>query len=275
MEAVLKLGHSPDADDAFMFYAITNGKVDTAPIHYEHILRDIQTLNEWLLRDKLDISAVSVHACPYLSRRYAVLTSGASMGEGYGPLVVAKRSYRLDDLRRYPIAVPGTLTTAFLALRLCIGLFPFVVLPFDRVMEAVLKGEVPFGLLIHEGQLTYADASLIKVLDLGEWWAKETGLPIPLGVNVIRKDLPIELKRTVNRHLRESIAYALHHREEALEYAMGFGRGLEFNRVSQFVGLYVNDWTVDMGEKGKQAIFTLLERSAQKSLMPRCELAFV
>lgn len=275
METVLKLGHSPDADDAFMFYAMTNGKVNTAPIRYEHILRDIQALNEWLLRGKLDISAVSVHACPYLSRRYAILTSGASMGEGYGPIVVAKSSYRLNDLRRYPVAVPGTLTTAFLALRLCIGLFPFVVLPFDRIMDAVLNEEVPFGLLIHEGQLTYGDANLVKVLDLGEWWMEKTDLPLPLGVNVIRKDLPTDIQRAVVRHFQESIAYALTHRDEALSYALRFARGLDAERANRFVGMYVNDLTVEMGERGKQAIVTLLERAAQAGVVPHSKLTFV
>lgn len=272
---VLKLGHSPDADDAFMFYAMTSGKVDTRPIRYEHILRDIQTLNEMLLKGNLDISAASVHACVYLSRRYAILTSGASMGEGYGPIVIAKEPHPIDDLRRYPVAVPGALTTAFLALRLCLGLFPFTVLPFDHIMDSVLNDEVPFGLLIHEGQLTYVDAKLVKVLDLGEWWAEETGLPLPLGVNVISKDLPSEIQQAVVRHFRESVTYALAHREEAFAYALRFGRGLDMKRARQFVGMYVNELTVDMGEKGKQAIVTLLERAAQAGIAPHCELRFV
>ncbi|MFA0759382.1 MAG: hypothetical protein PVTTEEND_000960 [Candidatus Fervidibacter sp.] len=275
MAWTLTLGHSPDADDAFMFYAMTNGKIDTTPIRYEHLLRDIQTLNEMLLRGMLDISAASVHACAYLARRYAILTCGASMGDGYGPIVVGKKPCALDELRRLPIAVPGTLTTAFLALRLCLGVFPFVVLPFDRIMEAVLSGEVPFGLLIHEGQLTYADAGLVRVLDLGEWWARERGLPLPLGVNVIRKDLPVEVQQTVARHLRASITYALTHPEEALAYAQQFGRGMGREKAGQFIGMYVNDLTADMGERGKRAIVTLLQWAAQRGLVPHAPLTFV
>ncbi len=275
MAWTLTLGHSPDADDAFMFYAMTNGKIDTTPIRYEHLLCDIQTLNEMLLRGMLDISAASVHACAYLARRYAILTCGASMGDGYGPIVVGKKPCALDELRRLPIAVPGTLTTAFLALRLCLGVFPFVVLPFDRIMEAVLSGEVPFGLLIHEGQLTYADAGLVRVLDLGEWWARERGLPLPLGVNVIRKDLPVEVQQTVARHLRASITYALTHPEEALAYAQQFGRGMGREKAGQFIGMYVNDLTADMGERGKRAIVTLLQWAAQRGLVPHAPLTFV
>lgn len=270
----LILAHSPDADDAFMFYALTQGKIDTTPIHYEHILSDIQTLNELLLQGKLEISAASVHACAYLVRRYAVLTSGVSMGEGYGPIVVAKRSLSFDDLTRYPIAVPGTLTTAFLVLRLCVGLFPFVVTPFDRIMDAVISDEVPFGLLIHEGQLTYSDAKLVKVLDLGEWWFQETGLPLPLGVNVIDKDLPEEIKKSIAQHLRASITYALTHRDEAMAYAIKFGRGLDPDRSAQFVGMYVNDLTVEMGERGKEAILALLKRAALLGLVPHCKVEF-
>jgi len=275
MEQRLVLAHSPDADDAFMFYALTQGKIETSPIFYEHVLHDIQTLNELLMQGKLEISAASVHACAYLARRYAILTSGASMGEGYGPIVVAKRKFPLEDLTRYPVAVPGTLTTAFLALRLCLGLFPFIVMSFERIMDAVINDEVPFGLIIHEGQLTYSDAKLVKVLDLGEWWSQETGLPLPLGVNVIRKDLPEETKRLVAQHIRASITYALTHRDEALAYALQFGRGLDLKRGAQFVSMYVNELTVDMGERGKEAITTLLERAAKLGFVPHCDVEFV
>ncbi|MGQ9462307.1 MAG: MqnA/MqnD/SBP family protein [Candidatus Fervidibacter sp.] len=275
MEWKLKLGHSPDADDAFMFYALTEGKIDTSPNHYEHILRDIQTLNELLLQGKLDVSAASVHACVYLSRRYAIMTSGVSMGEGYGPIVVAKRPHPIEDLRRLPIAVPGTLTTAFLALKLCVGLFPFVTMPFDQITDAVVNEEVPFGLLIHEGQLTFSDANLVKVIDLGEWWMEETCLPLPLGVNVIRKDLPEETKRLVVRHIRDSITYALNHRDEALSYALRFGRGLDTEREEKFVGMYVNELTVQMGEKGEKAIATLLERAAKAGYIPHSRVEFM
>lgn len=275
MEWKLTLGHSPDADDAFMFYALTESKIDTSPNHYEHILRDIQTLNELLLQGKLDVSAASVHACAYLSRRYAIMTSGASVGEGYGPIVVAKRPHPIEDLRRFPIAVPGTLTTAFLALKLCIGLFPFVTMPFDKIVDAVVNEEVPFGLLIHEGQLTFPDANLVKVIDLGEWWMEETGLPLPLGVNVIRKDLPEGTKRLVVRHIQDSITYALSHRDEALSYALKFGRGLDTERGEKFVGMYVNELTVQMGERGKKAITTLLERAAEAGYIPHSKVEFV
>jgi len=271
----LTLGHSPDADDAFMFFAMATGKVDTSPIRYEHVLCDIQTLNEMLLRGKLDISAASVHACAYLSRRYEIMASGASMGIGFGPIVVSKQPASPDDLKRYPIAVPGTLTTAFLALKMCIGLFPFTVMPFDRILEAVAEGEVPFGLLIHEGQLTYADAKLVRVLDLGEWWYRETKLPLPLGVNVIRKELPDDLKRLALSHLRESIAYALSNRDEALSYALKFARGLDPQRTSRFVGMYVNELTVDMGEEGREAITAFLERAARLGFVPKVKLKFV
>lgn len=275
MSLRLLLGHSPDADDAFMFFAMTSGKIDTSPIRYEHVLCDIQTLNELLLRGKLDISAASVHACAYLLRQYEIMMSGASMGIGYGPIVVSKNLVSLDDLKRGVIAVPGTLTTAFLALKLCIGLFPFIVMPFDRILEAVIKGEVPFGLLIHEGQLTYTDAKLVKVLDLGEWWYRETKLPLPLGVNVIRKDLPDELKRLAVSHLRNSIAYALNNREEAISYAMRFSRGLDSERTELFVGMYVNELTVDMGERGKKAIVTLLDLAARNGFTPHIKPKFV
>lgn len=275
MPLTLTLGHSPDADDAFMFYAMTTGKVDTTPIRYEHRLRDIQTLNEMLLRGALDISAASVHACAYLSRRYAILTSGASMGDGYGPIVVGKKPYALDELRRLPIAVPGTLTTAFLVLRLCLGVFPFVVVRFDRIMEAVLSEEVPLGLLIHEGQLTYGEVGLVKVLDLGEWWSKETGLPLPLGVNVLKKDLPLKVQKAVARHLRDSITYALTNRKEALAYARQFGRGMNEGRADKFVGMYVNELTVDMGERGRQAITLLLQRAADLGFVPKAPMTFV
>lgn len=274
MSVQLTLGHSPDADDAFMFFAMTTGKIDTSPIHYKHILTDIQRLNELLLQGKLDISAASVHACAYLVRRYEIMVSGASMGVGYGPIVVSKACASLDDLRRGIVAVPGTLTTAFLALKLRIGLFPFTVMPFDQIIEAVLKGKVPFGLIIHEGQLTYTEAKLFKVLDLGEWWYRETGLPLPLGVNVIRKDLPDDVKRLAVRHLRESIAYALSNKREAISYAVMFARGLDPQLTEKFVGMYVNDLTVDMGEQGKEAIIRLLELAARNGFVPHVKPKF-
>lgn len=275
MRLKLTLGHSPDADDAFMFFAMTTGKIDTSPINYEHVLCEIQKLNEMLLQGDLDISAASLHAYVYLSRRYEIMTNGASMGLGYGPIIVSKHFSSADDLKRNFIAVPGTLTTAFLVLKLCVGFFPFVVIPFERILEAVLSDEVPFGLLIHEGQLTYADAKLVKILDLGEWWYRKTKLPLPLGVNVVKKNLPDDVKQLAVRHLRESIKYALNNKAEANSYAMKFARGLDLQRTEQFVGMYVNELTIDMGEQGKEAIVTLLELAAKEGFIPKVKPNFV
>src|SRR5262249_30688180 len=237
----IRVGHSPDADDAFMFYALTHDKLDTGGLRVVHHLQDIETPNKGALRGELEVSAVSIHAFAYLAEHYALLASGSSMGDRYGPIVVTREPAELDDLRGTTIAVPGLLTTAYLALQLCLGRdVPIVVVPFDEILPAVALGRVDAGLLIHEGQLYYGDRGLHKVVDLGEWWYRETGLPLPLGGNVVRKDLGEALVARIARLLKESIRYALAHRAEALEYALRYARGLDPSVADRFVGMYVN-----------------------------------
>src|SRR5581483_2779441 len=257
---LIRLGHSPDADDAFMFWALADGRVDTRGFEFEHVLRDIQTLNEWALEGRLEVTAISLHAYPFVQDRYVLLPHGASMGSGYGPVVVAREPMTADELREVEIAVPGLMTTAFLVLRLYLGRFRHQVLPFDEILEAVRDGAVEAGLLIHEGQLTYADEGLEKVVDLGEWWLGETGLPLPLGVNVARRDLGEERLRDLSAVLAESIAMGLEHRPEAMEYALQFGRGVDYDLGDRFVGMYVNELTQDYGEEGRAAVRELLGR---------------
>ena len=257
---LIRLGHSPDADDAFMFWALAEDRVDTRGFEFEHVLRDIQTLNEWALEGKLEVTAISLHAYPFVQDRYVLLPHGASMGSGYGPVVVAREPMTADELREVEIAVPGLMTTAFLALRLYLGRFRHRVLPFDEILEAVRDGQVEAGLLIHEGQLTYAAEGLEKVVDLGEWWHEEAGLPLPLGVNVARRDLGEERLRDLSAVLAESIATGLEHRREAMEYALRFGRGVDFELGDRFVGMYVNELTQDYGDEGRAAVRELLRR---------------
>jgi 5,8-dihydroxy-2-naphthoate synthase len=273
----LTLGHSPDSDDAFMFYGLASGRVPTDDLAYEHILRDIQTLNEWAKAGKLDTTAISVHAYAYVAGTYAILTHGASMGEkDYGPIVVAKRSVEPAALRGATIAVPGLMTSAYLALRLCIGDFTPVVMPFDTIMEAVAAGDAEYGLLIHEGQLTHAALGLHTAVNLGAWWHAQTGLPLPLGVNTIRRDLPDDVKAKASRQLRASIEFGLANRGEALKWALQYARGLEDSTADTFVGMYVNRRTVDMGEEGKQSIRLFLERGAAAGIVPAVgEIDFV
>jgi 1,4-dihydroxy-6-naphthoate synthase len=275
---LIRVGHSPDPDDAFMFYALAKEAIDTGPYRFEHELVDIETLNRRAFSAELELTAVSLHAYAHLADKYLLCTCGASMGDRYGPMVVARQPTSLDELRanrELVIAVPGTLTTAYLALRMCLGRdFPHVVVPFDRIIEATLAGEhagqkVDAGLIIHEGQLTYADENLHLAADMGQWWHDETGLPLPLGANAIRKDLGPQSIRDVNRLLRQSIEYGLAHRREALEYALGFGRGLDWNKADQFVGMYVNDWTLDFGERGRRAVTELLARGHAAGVIPR------
>ena len=249
----ITVAHSPDADDAFMFYALAQGKIGDPGLEFLHVLEDIQTLNDRARRGVYDVTAVSFHAYAYLADRYALLPHGASMGDGYGPMIVARRPVRPEEARGRRVAVPGVLTTAALALRLWDASLEHVVIPFDRIMDAVMAGEVDAGLIIHEGQVTYASVGLHKVVDLGEWWTGETGLPLPLGGNVIRKDLGPDLMRRISRLLRDSIQYALAHRQEALDYAMQFGRDLDRRLADRFVGMYVNDLTLDYGERGRAA----------------------
>ncbi|MBN2023943.1 MAG: ABC transporter substrate-binding protein [Pirellulales bacterium] len=282
----IRVGHSPDPDDAFMFFALARRKFDTGSFRFEHELVDIETLNRRAFSGELELTAVSLHAYAHLADRYVLCSCGASMGDGYGPTLVQKKGSELFSPQAtpdrppdkivptpFPIAVPGTLTTAFLALRMYLGEFPFVVTPFDRILDAVADGQyegqpVDAGLVIHEGQLTYARQGLELVVDLGRWWLDQTGLPLPLGANAIRKDLGPETIREVTRLLRASIQYGLDHREEALEYALGFGRGLDQDDADRFVGMYVNDWTLDFGPRGRLAVAELLARGHAAGVIP-------
>ncbi len=265
----LTLGHSPDSDDAFMFYALASGHVDTGGLTYEHILQDIQTLNEWAKEGRLDTTAISVHAYAYVADKYAILNHGASMGgENYGPMVVARKPERVQDLDGAQIAVPGLMTSAYLALRLCIGDFTPKVMPFDTIMQSVAAGEVDYGLLIHEGQLTHGSLGLHSVVNLGSWWHEETGLPLPLGVNAIRRALPNDIKQQASLHLRESIEYGLTHRPQALEWALRYARGMKAETADTFVGMYVNDRTVDLGPDGRASIELFLQRAQDAGYIP-------
>jgi len=265
----IRVGHSPDSDDAFMFYALTHDKLDTGGLRFVHQLEDIETLNKRALKGELEVSAVSIHAFAYLAEHYALLASGSSMGDRYGPTLVTREPAALADMRGRTIAVPGLLTTAYLTLQLCLGRdVPIVVMPFDEILPAVALGRVEAGLLIHEGQLYYGDRGLYKVVDLGEWWYEQTGLPLPLGGNVVRKDLGPAMVSRIARLLKESIRYALEHRQEALEYALHFARGLDPAVADRFVGMYVNDWTIDYGPRGREAVRTLLDRAWNAGLVP-------
>ena len=272
----IHVAHSPDSDDAFMFYALAEGKVDTEGLAYVHELQDIETLNQRALRGELEVTAVSIHAYAYLADRYALLPHGASMGDRYGPRLVATRPMTRADVRGKRIAIPGPLTTAYLSLRLYEPDFHAVPTPFDLIEDAVLAGEVDLGLLIHEGQLTYADRGLHLIVDMGEWWFGETGLPLPLGGNVVRKDLGPELTRKISRHLHASIAYGLQHRAGALDHAMQYARGLDRGKADTFVGMYVNDWTLDYGPRGREAVRLLLRRGVDAGIISRdVEVEFV
>ncbi len=267
--STIHLAHSPDSDDAFMFYALADGQINTDGISYVHELQDIETLNGRALRGELDVTAVSIHAYAYLSDRYALLPHGASMGDGYGPMLVATKPMTRDDIAGKRIAVPGLMTSAYLALRLYQLDFEPVVVPFDQIEAAVKNSDVDAGLLIHEGQLTYKDEGLHLVADMGIWWQKKTGLPLPLGGNVIRKDMPRDLQKKVSRHLRDSIAYGLDHRKHALDHAMRFARGLDRSKADTFVGMYVNDWTLDYGDRGREAIRLFLEEGVRSGVITR------
>lgn len=264
----IRVAHSPDSDDAFMFYALATGKIDTEGFTYVHELQDIETLNRRAALGELDVSAVSIHAYAHLTDRYALLPHGASMGDRYGPRVVTREPATLASLAGRRIAVPGLLTSAYLALRLCLPDFVPVPTPFDDIDRAVIAGDVDAGLIIHEAQLTFADDGLHLVVDLGEWWFDETGLPLPLGGNVVRKDLGPDVIAKVSRHLHASIAYGLEHRAAALDHAMQYARGLERGRADTFVGMYVNEWTLDYGRRGREAIRTFLARGAAVGLVP-------
>ena len=259
---LIRVGFSADPDDAFMFWGLASGTVDARGYTFEPVITDIQTLNEWSLEGRLEVTAMSAATYPLVQDRYVLLPHGASIGSGYGPIVVARERLSLDELRDIEIVIPGELTTAFLVLKMALGAgVSHRVLPFDEILPEVAAGRARAGLLIHEGQLTYRDEGLEKCLDLGEWWLLETGLPLPLGVNTARRDIGAESLREVSAILRESIDAALSHRDEALEYALGFGRGMGTERGDAFVGMYVNELTLDYGEEGRQAIRELLTRS--------------
>jgi 1,4-dihydroxy-6-naphthoate synthase len=267
----ITLAHSPDSDDAFMFYALATGKVETGDRVYEHELQDIETLNQRALRGELDVTAVSIHAYAYLADRYQLLPHGASIGDRYGPRLVAREAPPQDvrdALRGVRVAIPGVHTTAALALRLYQPQVETVVMPFDVIEEAVRDGQVDVGLLIHEGQLTYHTGGLHLWADMGAWWFEETGLPLPLGGNAIRRDLGDALIPEVSRDLRASIVYALEHRADALDHAMQYARGLERDQANEFVGMYVNDFTVDYGDVGRRAVQELLDRAAAAGIIP-------
>ncbi|HEV2471035.1 MAG TPA: MqnA/MqnD/SBP family protein [Chthonomonadales bacterium] len=271
-DTLIRLGHSPDSDDAFMFYGLASGKVEAPGVRFRHILRDIQTLNDWARDGLLECTAISVHAYSYVAERYAILTHGASMGDGYGPIVVARDPMIPEQLANVRIAVPGLLTSAFLALSLYLPHeFQYAVVPFDKIMEAVRDGEADAGLVIHEGQLTHMSMGLYNLVDLGKWWKDETGLPLPLGVNGIRKDLDPELQVEVSKALRNSILYGLEHRATALRHALSFARDMDEETADSFVGMYVNNWTVEMGEAGRRSIELFLQRGAERKLCPSLE----
>lgn len=265
----IHVAHSPDSDDAFMFYALATGKIDTEGLTYVHELQDIETLNQRALRGELEVTAVSIHAYAYISDQYALLPHGASMGDRYGPRLVAREPATRADVKGKRIAIPGPLTSAYLALQMYEPDFTPVFTPFDLIEDVVVNGEVDMGLLIHEGQLTFGERGLHLVADMGEWWFQETGLPLPLGGNVIRKDLGIDLTRKVSRHLRDSIAYGLDHRVGALDHAMQYARGLDRAKADTFVGMYVNDWTLDYGERGRRAVRLFLKRGVDLGLVTK------
>jgi len=270
-EAPITLGHSPDPDDAFMHHAIARGRIDTGGLRFEHVVEDIESLNRRALAGEIDETAISFHAYAFVADRYRLLRCGGAFGEGYGPVVVATRPLRVEDLPKVRVAVPGERTTAALALRLAAGPCETVAVPFDRIVEALRRGEADAGVLIHEGQITFAEEGLSKVLDLGAWWREETGLPLPLGGNAVRRDLG-DLGERIGDVLARSIRHALDHRAEALEYALGFARGLAREKADRFVGMYVNEATVDFGDRGLRAIRALYERAAAEGLLPAVDV---
>jgi len=277
----LTLGHSPDPDDAFMFYALAKGLIPTQGFRFEHILQDIQTLNERATRGELDITAISLHAYAYVSDQYALLPSGASMGDGYGPMLVAGKKFSRAEIARTKIAVPGTMTSAFLALQLWLGKsakeFDYVVVPFDQIFQTVRSGAAGVGLIIHEGQLTYQNEGLVVCEDLGVWWGKENnGLPLPLGGNVIHKRFPPDVRKTISGILAASIQFSLDHRAEAVQHALQYARDMGRDLADKFVGMYVNHWTLDYGERGRESIHRFLGQAFERGLIShRQELEFV
>jgi 1,4-dihydroxy-6-naphthoate synthase len=267
---LITVGHSPDPDDAFMFYALAHDKLDTGNLAFRHELQDIETLNRRALKGELEVTAVSIHAYAHLQDKYALLASGSSMGDRYGPMVVARGKLSIEQLNNARIAVPGTMTTAYLALRLLLpGGFSHEVLPFDQILDSVAAGKFDAGLIIHEGQLTFQNQGLNLVVDLGVWWHEKTGLPLPLGGNVVRRDLGEATMARISRLLKESIQYGLSHRDDALTYALRYARDMDRKLADQFVGMYVNDWTLDYGPRGRAAISKLLEEGHRAGIIPK------
>jgi 1,4-dihydroxy-6-naphthoate synthase len=275
-KTTITLAHSPDSDDAFMFYGLATNKLDTGSLNFQHLLKDIQTLNEEATRGTYDVTAISFHAYAYVADKYALLPHGASIGDKYGPIVVSREPAMPDDISNLKIAIPGKMTSAFLALRLFNSDFKYEVVPFDKIIDAVLDGTCDAGLLIHEGQLFYHRKGLHKVLDLGEWWYERHGLPLPMGGNAIKRDIGPELTQEVSNLLRESIRYSLTHREDALQYAMQFARDMDTALADRFVGMWVNDLTLDYTDRGREAVRRLLEEGFQKGIIPnRVPIDFV
>ena len=272
----ISVAHSPDSDDAFMFYGLATNKLDTGDITFSHVLKDIQTLNEEAMRGTYDVTAVSFHVYAYIADKYALLPHGASIGDKYGPVVVSREPAKAEDLSSLRIAVPGTLTSAFLALKIYNPDFEYEVVPFDKIIEAVESGRCDAGLLIHEGQLFYEKIGLHKVLDLGEWWHERTGLPLPMGGNAIRRDLGTKTMKQVSELLRESIQYSLDNRDDALQYAMQFARDMDIELADRFVAMWVNDLTLDYTERGREAVARLLQEGFERGIIPnRVDIEFV
>jgi 1,4-dihydroxy-6-naphthoate synthase len=272
----ISVAHSPDSDDAFMFYGLATNKLETEGLKFEHTLKDIQSLNEDAKNGVFDVTAVSFHAYAYIQDQYALLPHGASIGDKYGPILVSKEQFTADDIPNLKIAVPGELTSAFLALRIYNQDFEYGVVPFDEIIEEVQRGKFDAGLLIHEGQLFYKQKGLSKILDLGEWWFEKTGLPLPMGGNAIKRELGPELMKQVSSHLHRSIVYSLENREDALSYAMQFARDMPTELADRFVGMWVNDLTLDYGERGREGVRLLLKEGYEKGIIPhQVEVEFV
>lgn len=272
----ITVAHSPDSDDAFMFYGLATHKLETDGLKFEHTLKDIQTLNEDAKRGVYDVTAISFHAYAYVADKYALLPHGASIGDKYGPILVSKEPRSPDEIGNMKIAIPGELTSAFLALRIFNNKFDYVVVPFDKIIDAVLNGDADAGLLIHEGQLFYKEKGLDKVLDLGEWWHEKTGLPLPMGGNAIRRDLGPDLMHQVSKHLHNSIVYSMENREDALTYAMQFAREMPQELADRFVAMWVNELTLDYGERGKESVRRLLDEGYKAGVIPhRVDIEFV
>ena len=267
---VITVGHSPDPDDAFMFYALAHDKIDTGDLTFRHELQDIETLNRRALKGELEVSAVSIHAYAFLLDKYALLPSGCSMGDHYGPMVIARKPMAVSDLANIKMAIPGTMTTAFLALRLLLPQgFTYDVMPFDEIIPAVASGKYDAGLIIHEGQLTFQNQGLHLIVDLGVWWQEKHDLPLPLGGNVVRRDLGAETIRNISRLIKQSIQYSLDHRQDALTYALNYARDMDRDLADRFVGMYVNDWTLDYGPRGRAAVAKLLEEAHRAGIIPK------